>query len=184
MHTSRYAGYHINANRDYIMDGEESHRAPSDRTVSEYIVANEHTTMVTISYTYDKDIFFLRIIKHIILGIVYTSYIFLIYFYNRYFSFLKLFFSQVKPPRKNHADKYDREEDRRSRSAHNTRDSVLSGSSKHSLHPLRKSISHGSICDNGSDIYVTSAAYRDTSDIRSHKFVNVTLNYPANIFVV
>lgn len=46
MHTSRYAEYHINGNRDYITDGEESHRAPSDRTVSEYIVANEHTTMV------------------------------------------------------------------------------------------------------------------------------------------
>jgi len=46
MHTSKYAGYHINANRDYVTDGEESHRAPSDRTVSEYIVANEHTTMV------------------------------------------------------------------------------------------------------------------------------------------
>lgn len=46
MHTSRYAGYHISTNRDYITDGEESHRAPSDRTVSEYIVANEHTTMV------------------------------------------------------------------------------------------------------------------------------------------
>jgi len=46
MHTSRYSGYHINANRDYIMDGEESHRAPSDRTVSEYVIANEHTTMV------------------------------------------------------------------------------------------------------------------------------------------
>lgn len=46
MHTSRYAGYQINANRDYITDGEESHRAPSDRTVSEYTVANEHTTMV------------------------------------------------------------------------------------------------------------------------------------------
>lgn len=45
MHTSRYA-YHIGTNRDYITDGEESHRAPSDRTVSEYIVANEHTTMV------------------------------------------------------------------------------------------------------------------------------------------
>ncbi|KYN43384.1 hypothetical protein ALC56_02110 [Trachymyrmex septentrionalis] len=116
MHTSKYAGYHINGNRDYITDGEESHKAPSDRTVSEYIVANEHTTM-------------------------------------------------VKPTRKNPTDKYDREEDRRSRSAHNTRDSVLSGSSKHSLHPLRKSASHGSICDNGSDIYVTSAAYRATSDI-------------------
>lgn len=46
MHTSRYSGYHINASRDYVTDGEESHRAPSDRTVSEYIVANEHTTMV------------------------------------------------------------------------------------------------------------------------------------------
>lgn len=48
MHTSRYSGYHINANRDvnYITDGEESHRAPSDRTMSEYVVANEHTTMV------------------------------------------------------------------------------------------------------------------------------------------
>lgn len=45
MHTSRYAGY-VNGNRDYITDGEESHRAPSDRTVSEYIVANERTTMV------------------------------------------------------------------------------------------------------------------------------------------
>lgn len=57
MHTSRYAGYHINANRDYIMDGEESHRAPSDRTVSEYIVANEHTTMVTISYIREDILF-------------------------------------------------------------------------------------------------------------------------------
>lgn len=67
---------------------------------------------------------------------------------------------------------------------HNTRDSVLSGSSKHSLHPLRKSASHGSICDNGSDIYVTSAAYRATSDIRSLSFTNVTFNYPVNIILV
>lgn len=77
----------------------------------------------------------------------------------------------MKPTRKNHTDKYDREEDRRSKSAHNTRDSVLSGSSKHSLNPLRKSASHGSICDNGSDIYVTSAAYRATSDIRYAGFL-------------
>lgn len=54
MHTSRYPGYHVNTSRDYITDGEESHRAPSDRTVSEYIVTNEHTTMVIHSVFVDS----------------------------------------------------------------------------------------------------------------------------------
>lgn len=48
---------------------------------------------------------------------------------------------------------------------HDTQGSVLSGTSRPSLHPLSKCASHGSICDNGSDIYITSAAYRATSDI-------------------
>lgn len=68
--------------------------------------------------------------------------------------------------KKNRPERYEKEEGRQLRSTHNSRSSVLSGSSRHSLHPLRKSASHGSICDNGSDIYVTSAAYRATSDIR------------------
>lgn len=114
-HTSRYLGYHGNSSREYLTDGEESHRAPSDRTLSEYIVSTDHATM-------------------------------------------------VKAMRKN-PEKYEKEEERRSRSTHNSRGSVLSGSSRHGLHPLSKSASHGSICDNGSDIYVTSAAYRATSDI-------------------
>lgn len=45
-HSSRYLGYHGSMNRDYLTDGEESQRAPSDRTMSEYIIANDHTTMV------------------------------------------------------------------------------------------------------------------------------------------
>ncbi|XP_043591068.1 uncharacterized protein LOC122571424 isoform X3 [Bombus pyrosoma] len=71
----------------------------------------------------------------------------------------------MKSMKKDHSDKYEKEEGRQSRNIHNSRGSILSGSSRHSLHPLSKSISHGSICDNGSDIYVTSAAYRATSDI-------------------
>lgn len=43
---SRYPGYHNNISQDYLTDGNESHCAPSDRTISEYIVSNEHTTMV------------------------------------------------------------------------------------------------------------------------------------------
>ncbi|XP_060818679.1 uncharacterized protein LOC132908580 isoform X2 [Bombus pascuorum] len=112
---SRYLGYHNNINREYLTDGDD-HRAPSDRTVSEYIVSTDHATM-------------------------------------------------MKSMKKDHSDKYEKEEGRQSRNIHNSRGSVLSGSSRHSLHPLSKSISHGSICDNGSDIYVTSAAYRATSDI-------------------
>ena len=69
----------------------------------------------------------------------------------------------MKSTKKDHSDKYEKEEGRQLR---NNRGSILSGSSRHSLHPLSKSTSHGSICDNGSDIYVTSAAYRTTSDIR------------------
>lgn len=68
--------------------------------------------------------------------------------------------------KKDHPEKYEKEEGRQLQNIHNSRGSVLSGSSRHSLHPLSKSTSHGSICDNGSDIYVTSAAYRGTSDIR------------------
>ena len=113
---SRYLGYHNNINREYLTDGDDNHRAPSDRTVSEYIVSTDHATM-------------------------------------------------MKSMKKDHSDKYEKEEGRQSRNIHNSRGSVLSGSSRHSLHPLSKSISHGSICDNGSDIYVTSAAYRATSDI-------------------
>ncbi|XP_071857963.1 uncharacterized protein isoform X2 [Bombus fervidus] len=112
---SRYLGYHNNINREYLTDGDD-HRAPSDRTVSEYIVSTDHATM-------------------------------------------------MKSMKKDHSDKYEKEEGRQSRNVHNSRGSILSGSSRHSLHPLSKSISHGSICDNGSDIYVTSAAYRATSDI-------------------
>ncbi|XP_012239316.1 uncharacterized protein LOC117234436 isoform X2 [Bombus vosnesenskii] len=113
---SRYLGYHNNINREYLTDGDDNHRAPSDRTVSEYIVSTDHATM-------------------------------------------------MKSMKKDHSDKYEKEEGRQSRNIHNSRGSILSGSSRHSLHPLSKSISHGSICDNGSDIYVTSAAYRATSDI-------------------
>lgn len=72
----------------------------------------------------------------------------------------------MKSTKKDHSDKYEKEERRQLRNIHNNRGSILSGSSRHSLHPLSKSTSHGSICDNGSDIYVTSAAYRTTSDIR------------------
>ncbi|XP_012143060.1 uncharacterized protein LOC100877120 isoform X6 [Megachile rotundata] len=111
--TSRYPGYHNS--QEYLTDGNESHCAPSDRTISEYIVSNDHTTM-------------------------------------------------VKPMKKNHPEKYEKE-GRQLQNVPNSRGSVLSGSSRHSLHPLNKSTSHGSICDNGSDIYVTSAAYRTTSDI-------------------
>ncbi|XP_033307522.1 uncharacterized protein LOC117209513 isoform X2 [Bombus bifarius] len=113
---SRYLGYHNNINREYLTDGDDNHRAPSDRTVSEYIVSTDHATM-------------------------------------------------MKSMKKDHSDKYEKEEGRQSRNIHNSRGSILSGSSRHSLHPLSKSISHGSICDNSSDIYVTSAAYRATSDI-------------------
>ncbi|KAI4493761.1 hypothetical protein M0804_001937 [Polistes exclamans] len=115
-HTSRYLDYHRGMNRDYLTDGEESQRAPSDHTMSEYIVTNDHTTMV----------------------------------------------KPVIPARKHRKEKYDQSEESRSQSAHNIRGSVLSGPSRH---PLNKSASHGSICDNGSDIYVTSAAYRTTSEI-------------------
>ncbi|XP_047349539.1 uncharacterized protein LOC124949061 isoform X5 [Vespa velutina] len=115
-HTSRYLGYHGSMNRDYLTDEEESQRAPSDRTMSEYIVANDHTTMV----------------------------------------------KPVIPTRKNRKEKYDQGEERRSQSAQNGHGSVLSGPSRY---PFNKSASHGNICDNGSDIYVTSAAYRTTSEI-------------------
>ncbi|XP_035742977.1 uncharacterized protein LOC118450998 isoform X3 [Vespa mandarinia] len=115
-HTSRYLGYHGSMNRDYLTDEEESQRAPSDRTMSEYIVANDHTTMM----------------------------------------------KPVIPTRKNRKEKYDQGEERRSQSAQNGHGSVLSGPSRY---PFNKSASHGSICDNGSDIYVTSAAYRTTSEI-------------------
>lgn len=43
---SRYLGYYNNINREYLTDGNDSHRAPSDHTVSEYIVATDHATMV------------------------------------------------------------------------------------------------------------------------------------------
>ncbi|KAI4504271.1 hypothetical protein M0802_000742 [Mischocyttarus mexicanus] len=115
-HTSRYLGYHGNMNRDYLTDGEESQRAPSDQTMSEYIVANDHTTMM----------------------------------------------KPVIPARKHRKEKYDQSEERRSQSVHNGRGSVISGPSRHLFN---KNASHGSICDNGSDIYVTSAAYRTTSEI-------------------
>lgn len=72
---------------------------------------------------------------------------------------------KVKPMKKDHPERYEKER-RQLQNIPNSRGSVLSGSSRHSLHPLNKSTSHGSICDNGSDIYVTSAAYRTTSDIR------------------
>ncbi|XP_076753095.1 uncharacterized protein LOC143424721 [Xylocopa sonorina] len=114
--TSKYLGYHNNINREYLRDGDESHHAPSDRTIPEYVVSTDHVTM-------------------------------------------------PKSMKKNHPEKYEKEEGRQSRNMHNSRGSVLSGSSRHSLHPLSKSTSHGSLCDNGSDIYVTSAAYRATSDI-------------------
>ncbi|KAG7202475.1 hypothetical protein KM043_017046 [Ampulex compressa] len=71
----------------------------------------------------------------------------------------------AKSVRKGYLQKYDKEEGQRSRSMHNSRGSILSGSSRHSTHPLTKSASHDSICDNSSDIYITSAAYRATSDI-------------------
>ncbi|KAF3427593.1 hypothetical protein E2986_04472 [Frieseomelitta varia] len=116
---TRYLGYYNNINKEYLTDGNDSHHAPSDHTVSEYIVSTDHATM-------------------------------------------------MKSTKKDHSDKYEKEEGRQLRNIHNNRGSILSGSSKHSLHPLSKSTSHGSICDNGSDIYVTSAAYRTTSDIRFH----------------
>lgn len=43
---TRYLGYYNNVNREYLTDGNDSHRAPSDRTVSEYIVSTDHATMV------------------------------------------------------------------------------------------------------------------------------------------
>ncbi|XP_066586326.1 uncharacterized protein [Prorops nasuta] len=114
-HPSRYIGYNENTNIDYLTDGEESQRAPSDRTMSEYIVANDCATMS----------------------------------------------KPVVPARKhNNRDKYDRDEEKRSRHIHTSHGSVLSGGSRQNLHPLSKNL-----YDNGSDIYVTSAAYRTTSDI-------------------
>ncbi|XP_006562931.1 uncharacterized protein LOC725577 isoform X2 [Apis mellifera] len=114
--SSRCLGYHNNINKEYLTDGNDSHHAPSDHTISEYVVSADHITM-------------------------------------------------VKSMKKNHPEKYEKEEGRHSQNIHNSRGSILSGSSRHSLHPLRKSTSHSSIYDNGSDIYVTSAAYRATSDI-------------------
>lgn len=35
---------YVHSNRGYSTDGEESHRAPSERTLSEYTVANERTS--------------------------------------------------------------------------------------------------------------------------------------------
>ncbi|XP_046411900.1 uncharacterized protein LOC124175557 [Neodiprion fabricii] len=59
--------------------------------------------------------------------------------------------------------------DRRSRSAQNDRSSVASGPLPYSLNRLNKntprSASHGSLYDNNSDIYVTSAAYKAPSEI-------------------
>lgn len=46
-HASRYLGYDTNSNREYLTDGDESHRAPSDRTVSEYILSADHATMAS-----------------------------------------------------------------------------------------------------------------------------------------
>ncbi|XP_015590820.1 uncharacterized protein LOC107265645 [Cephus cinctus] len=113
--SSNYLVHRGAVNRSYSTDGEESQRAPSDRTMSEYIVANEHASMV----------------------------------------------KPMVPSRKNRGEKHER----RSRSAHGGRGSVLSGASRQSLNHLNKSASHGSLCDNGSDIYVTSAAYKAPSEI-------------------
>lgn len=126
--SSRYLGYRSNLNREYLADGEESQRAPSDRTMSEYIASTDHATM-------------------------------------------------VKSMKKGDAERYEKEEGRQSRNVQNSRGSVLSGYSRHSAAPLSKSTSHASICDNGSDIYVTSAAYRATSDIShvSHQSLTPSL---------
>lgn len=78
----------------------------------------------------------------------------------------------VIPTRKNRKEKYDQGEEKKSRSAQNSHGSILSGPSRH---PFNKSASHGSICDNGSDIYVTSAAYKTTSEIRF--YINARYNY-------
>lgn len=47
---SRYLGYHNNINREYLTDGDDNHCAPSDRTVSEYIVSTDHATMVIYNF--------------------------------------------------------------------------------------------------------------------------------------
>lgn len=44
--SSRCLGYHSNINKEYLTDENDSHRASSDHTVSEYVVSADHTTMV------------------------------------------------------------------------------------------------------------------------------------------
>ncbi|CAK9823851.1 hypothetical protein ANTRET_LOCUS2111 [Anthophora retusa] len=117
--TSKYLEYHNNTSSQYLADGDESHCAPSDRTISEYIVPTNKSTM-------------------------------------------------AKSTKKDHSEKYEKEEGKQSGNVHNSRGSILSDSLRHNVHPFSENISHDSICDNGSDIYVTSAAYRATSDIRFH----------------
>lgn len=60
--------------------------------------------------------------------------------------------------------------ERRSRSVQNDRSSVVSGPLPYSINRMNKStprsVSHGSLYDNNSDIYVTSAAYKAPSEIR------------------
>lgn len=44
--SSRCLGYHNNINKEYLTDGNDSHHAPSDHTISEYVVSADHITMV------------------------------------------------------------------------------------------------------------------------------------------
>lgn len=105
------------ANRGYSTDGEDSQRAPSDRTVSEYTVANERATPPT------------------------------------------------APSRKSRTDKYQQ-------NGTTTTTTTNGGPRPLSSPPTRApprapsalSYDHGG--ETGSDIYVTSAAYKAPSEIR------------------
>lgn len=44
--SSKCLGYHNNINKEYLTDGNDSHHAPSDHTISEYVVSADHIAMV------------------------------------------------------------------------------------------------------------------------------------------
>ena len=134
--------------RTYSTDGEESHHAPSVRTVSEYAITHKPTTMVfqlyfSITIKRGKDVIVL------ILTIFRCS------------IFILLQMKPVAPSRKNGRTKYENVNDKKSNANRiNGHGSDLSRDSPH----------HGKVRDTlpnyGSDIYVTGAPYRATSELR------------------
>lgn len=129
---------YVHANRGYWTDGEESHRAPSERTMSEYTV-NVHSLIHS-----------------------FTRFSLIETFH--FFFFLKITNERTSPPHPPaRKSKVDRSENGGPRSL------VMSPSNGPPNRippraPSALSYDHGG--DTGSDIYVTSAAYKAPSEIR------------------